>query len=72
MSTPTSDLTTSKLLFNSAIYTLNIRFMCMDIKDFYLATPMEKAKYMQAPIRMIPDEVMEEYQLHNLFSMVAS
>ena len=40
--------------------------MCMDIKDFYLATTMERAEYMWVPVRMLPDKVMEKYQLQNL------
>jgi hypothetical protein len=39
--TPTADLLTVKLLFNSVISTPQAKFMCIDIKDFYLCTPME-------------------------------
>jgi hypothetical protein len=38
--TPTADLITVKLLLNSIISTPNAKFMTMDIKDFYLNTPM--------------------------------
>ena len=38
--TPTTDLLTVKLVFNSTIYTPGERFMTLDIKDFYLVTPM--------------------------------
>ena len=41
VSTPTAYLTTSELLFNSTISTLDDRFMCMDIRYFYFATPTE-------------------------------
>ena len=27
---------------------------------------MEQSKYMWVPVKMLPDEVMEKYQLHNL------
>jgi hypothetical protein len=40
--TPTADLLTVKLLLNSIISTENARFMTMDIKDFYLNTPMAR------------------------------
>ena len=46
--TPTADLLTVKLLFNSIISTPNAKFMTMDIKDFYLNTPMAQYKYMRA------------------------
>ncbi len=38
--TPTADLLTVKLLINSTISTPNAKYMAMDIKDFYLITPM--------------------------------
>ena len=38
--TPTVDLTTAKLLLNSIVSTLYAKFMTIDIKDFYLHTPM--------------------------------
>jgi hypothetical protein len=43
--TPTVDLLTVKLLINSIISTPNTKFMSVDIKDFYLCTPMARYKY---------------------------
>jgi hypothetical protein len=39
--TPTADLLTVKLMFNSVISMPNAKFMTIDIKDFYLMTPMD-------------------------------
>jgi hypothetical protein len=39
--TPTADLLTVKLLLNSIISTTYAKFMTLDIKDFYLMTPMK-------------------------------
>ena len=39
--TPTVDLLTVKLLLNSVVSTPGAKFMTIDIKDFYLNTPME-------------------------------
>ena len=39
--TPTADLLTIKLMFNSIISNPNAKFMTIIIKDFYLMTPME-------------------------------
>ena len=36
VSKPTSDLTTTKTHVNSAISDVKSRYMCMDVKDFYL------------------------------------
>ncbi len=44
--TPTTNLLTVKLLLNSIISTPNAKFMTMDIKDFYLNTPMARYEYM--------------------------
>jgi len=39
-----------------------------DLKDFYLGTPMppQDYTYMWIPIAVIPADVMEHYQLHDL------
>ena len=39
--TPTEDLLTVKLLLNSIVSTMGAKFMTIDIKDFYLKTPMD-------------------------------
>ena len=38
--TPNTDITTAKLLSNSVISTKNVKFMGIDLKNFYLNTPM--------------------------------
>jgi hypothetical protein len=43
--TTTADLLTIKLMFNSIILTPNAKFMTINIKDFYLMTPMDQYKY---------------------------
>jgi hypothetical protein len=74
VSTPTADLTTSKILFNSVISTLNAMFMCLDIANFYLNTPMSRFEYMRIPLWAIPDIIMKEYNLaplvHNGYVLV--
>jgi hypothetical protein len=39
-STRTAGLTTTKILINSVIYTKDAQFMVIDIKNFYLNTPL--------------------------------
>ena len=46
VSTKTADLTTAKILFNSVVSTPDAKFMGIDLKNFYLNTPMERYKYM--------------------------
>ncbi len=44
--TPTADLLMVKLMLNSVISTLNAKFMTIDLKDFYLLTPMSRYEYL--------------------------
>ncbi len=62
-STPTADLLTVKLLINSVISTSGARFFIMDIKNFYLCTPMTRYKYMQLKLSNMPDNVIAHYHL---------
>jgi hypothetical protein len=43
--TPTANILTIKLLFNSVISMPNAKFMTIDIKDFYLMMPMDCYEY---------------------------
>jgi hypothetical protein len=63
VSTPTANTTTAKLVISSTISTPHAKFMCGDIKDFYLGTPMERYEYMRLPIALIPTEIIEAYNL---------
>ncbi len=40
--------------------------MTMDIKDFYLNTPMAHYKYMQIQITNMPKDVIKHYQLTDI------
>jgi hypothetical protein len=68
VSTKTADLTTVKTLLNSVISTPGAKFVTVDLKDFYLETPMEPKDYayMRIPVSVIPDEIMLEYDLAKL------
>jgi hypothetical protein len=64
--TPTADLLTIKILLNSIISTPNAKFMTMDIKDFYLNTPMARYEYMQLRLSDIPEDVITHYKLNKI------
>lgn len=64
--TPTADLTTVKLLLNSVISTPNAKFMSIDIKDFYLNTPLPRKEYIRMKLDMFPEDVVEHYNLNEL------
>jgi hypothetical protein len=40
--------------------------MNMDRKNYYLRTPLERYEYVRIPISMVPDKIMDEYNLHAL------
>jgi hypothetical protein len=63
VSTKTSSLPTAKILINSTISTPNARAMVLDIKDFYLNTPMERTEYMRININDIPTPIISHYQI---------
>jgi hypothetical protein len=41
LSTRTADLTTLKLMWNSVLSTAGAKYMCLDIKNFYLTAPLD-------------------------------
>ena len=63
--TPTAGMLTVKLLLNSVISTKNARFMTIDIKDFYLNTPMKRFEYMRLKMSEIPQDFIDEYNLQD-------
>jgi hypothetical protein len=40
--------------------------MNMEIKYYYLGTPLECYEYVRIPISMVPEEILTEYSLHAL------
>jgi hypothetical protein len=66
VSTPTADITTTKIVINSTISTPDTKYKCGNIKTFYLGTPMERQEYMRLPIASVPQEIIDEYNLAHL------
>jgi hypothetical protein len=46
----TADLITFKLMWNSVLSTEGAKYMCLDIKNFYLTTPFDQFEYMKMPL----------------------
>jgi hypothetical protein len=53
-STRTAGLTTAKILINSVISTLGAKFLVIDIKNFYLNTPLGRFEYMVINLSSLP------------------
>ncbi|EJK53767.1 hypothetical protein THAOC_26721 [Thalassiosira oceanica] len=64
VSTPTADMLLFKILLNSVVSTPGAKFMTIDISNFYLNTPMDRYEYVKLHRRDIPDEVFNQYKLH--------
>ena len=61
--TPTASLLTVKLLLNSIISTPGAKFLGLDLKDFYLNTPMKRPEFLRMKIDTFPEDVIEHYKL---------
>jgi hypothetical protein len=64
--TPTVDIITVKLHLNSVISTKNTCYCTIDLKDFYLNTPMDQPKCMRMKISDLPSNVVKAYNLIDL------
>ena len=61
--TNTASLELFKLLLNSVLSRKGARFSSINLKNFYLDTPMPDPEYVCIKITDIPAEFIEEYQL---------
>ena len=50
-------------MWNSVISTKNARYITADLKLFYLTAPMDRYKYMHMPLKIIPEHIIEQYNL---------
>ena len=66
VTTPTADLIISKLIFKSVLSTKKVKLMCADIANLYINTHMDRYEYMKLPLEIIPEEIIQQYNLINL------
>jgi hypothetical protein len=59
----TADLTTFKILINSTLSTADATMMMMDIKNYYLGTPLPRFEYMKMLLSRFPEEIVDKYNL---------
>ena len=60
---PTGSLKLVKLIINSVLSRRNARFVCFDLKNFYLQTTMEQSEYVRIKLSYITQEQLEEYNI---------
>jgi hypothetical protein len=63
-SVQTADVDTAKLHLNSTISTALAKYMCLDIKNFYLMATLEYFKNMKIPLTFFPAWNMEQNNLN--------
>jgi hypothetical protein len=66
VATSTADITTFKILINSTLFTKDAVMMMMDIKNYYLGTPLPRFEYMKMPLSRFPEEIVQKYNLNAL------
>jgi hypothetical protein len=66
VATSTADITTFKILINSTFSTKDAAMMMMDIKNYYLGTPLPRFEYMKMQLSRFPEEIIQKYNLNAL------
>jgi hypothetical protein len=54
LTTQTADITMSKLHWNSMLSTQKAKYMCLNLKIFYLSAPLNQYKFMRIPLELFP------------------
>jgi hypothetical protein len=63
VATSTAVITTFKILINSTLSTADAAMMMMDIKNYYLGTPLPRFEYMKILLSRFPEEIVDKYNL---------
>jgi hypothetical protein len=66
VATPTADIATFKILINSTLSTEDAAIMMMDIKNYYIGTPLPLFEYMKMLLSRFPEEIVQKYNLNAL------
>ena len=61
--TPTGSLDLVKLIINSVLSQRNAKFVCFDIKNFYLGTPLNQFEYVHGRFNEILQEFINKYNI---------
>ncbi len=64
--TPTVDMVTVEIHLKSVVSTKGAHYCTIDLKDFYLNTPMALPEFMRMKLAELPEEFARIYKLHDL------
>jgi hypothetical protein len=60
VATSTADITAFKILVNSTLSTEDAAMMMMDIKNYYLGTPLPRFEYIKILLSRFPEEIVKK------------
>ena len=63
---PTASVTAAKFVFNSVVSTPGARCLLADIKLFYLKNILPDPELVRIPLKIIPQEIIDPYNLATL------
>jgi hypothetical protein len=66
VATSMADITALKILINSTLSTKDAAMMMMDIKTYYIGTPLPRFEYMKMVLSRFPEEIIQRYNLNAL------
>jgi hypothetical protein len=66
VATSMADITTFKVLINSTLFTKDAATIMMDIKNYYIGTPLPHFEYMKMLLSRFPEEIVQKYNLNDL------
>jgi hypothetical protein len=66
IATSTADITTFKILINSTLSTEDAAMMMVEIKDYYIGTPLPQFEYMKLFVSRFTEEIVQKYNLNAL------
>jgi hypothetical protein len=66
VATSTAEITTFKIIINSTLSTEDVSMMMMDIKHYYLGTPLSRFEYTKMVISRFPEKIIQKYNLNTL------
>jgi hypothetical protein len=53
-------------MWNSILSTEGAKYMCLDIKNFYLNAHLDRFEYMKIPLALFPQLTIQKYDLNTL------
>jgi hypothetical protein len=66
VATSTANITTFKILINSTLSREDGTMVMMDIKNYYLGTPLPRFEYMKTMLSRFREEIVQKYNLNAL------